>query len=330
VQLSGFNLGASASQVEVEGTSQPVVSWSDQAIVFTVSDDNDGGAILVRRADGVTATIGAFSVVPHLDRTESNNVHAGDQLVVDGASLGPNTGTVTIGSDSATTLLWSRDSVLVQVPTSMTPGTYPVSVTTAGGAVSNALSLTLVPGPSAKPTSAAATGAPTGVGGALAPSFNNNHQFVKPIKPPSPVYFNVTVDPHSVRAGGTATVTVTLKLNDKPVSGADIRLAMLFTPGSDYKFTPESGTTDADGVFKATVRVSKNAGDSVVAATSGVFSDQDHVTGTSNGATPGGSSPVLSRPAAANGGFAPLLVLGVVAVGLVATGVYLNMRSMRG
>ncbi|MDQ6746619.1 MAG: hypothetical protein M3010_00730, partial [Candidatus Dormibacteraeota bacterium] len=170
-------------------------------------------------------------------------------------------------------------------------------------------------------------GQAAGIGGALAPSFDNNHAFVKPIKPPSPVYFNVSVDPHRVKAGETAAVVVTLKLNDKPVKGATVKLAMLFTPGNDYRFTPDSGVTDANGVFNATVQTSKNPGDTIIAATSGVFSDQDHVTGT--GITPSGA-PVQANPASQNGGFAPLMALGVAAVALVAAGFYLNIRSMAG
>ena len=113
----------------------------------------------------------------------------------------------------------------------------------------------------------------------MAPCSTTTGYFVTPIKPPSPVFFNVTVDPHKVEVGTTADIEVTLKLNDKPANGAAVQLAMLFTPGNDYSFTPDNGVTDANGVFNARVRVSKNAGDSIIAATSGVFSDQDHVTG---------------------------------------------------
>ena len=336
VRITGYNFGSEQGLVAVDGPNQQVASWGDNQIVINVSQDNDGGTILVRRPpqqnppdNAEFTTIGPFTIIPHLDRTESNAIHAGDQLVLDGASLGAQRGRVNIGPASAGAQLWSRDSVLTTVPTSLTPGTYPVSVTTAAGATSNALSLTIIAGAPVKPPVSAATGAPTGAGGALAPSFDNNHQFVKPIKPPSPVYFNVSTDPKTVKPGGTSTITVTLKLNDKPVSGADVHLAMLFTPGNDYKFTPDSGTTDVDGIFKATVQVSKNPGDSVIAATSGVFSDQDHVTGT--GAAKSGNGVTTTNPAAtANGGFAPLLIIGVIAIALVSSGFYLNMRSMRG
>jgi hypothetical protein len=148
---------------------------------------------------------------------------------------------------------------------------------------------------------------------------------VKPIKPPSPAFFNVTVDPHKVAAGSTAEVVVTLRLNSQPVSGAAVKLDMLFTPGNDYAFAPDSGATDANGTFSARVRVSKNPGDSIIAATSGVFSDQDHVAGT--GAANQASAPTPTGPAR-GGAFAPLILMGVAAMTLVAAGLYLKVRSV--
>ena len=324
VHVSGFNFGNAQGTVSVGSTAQAISSWADQGVTFTIGPDTDGGDATLARADGATVDIGNLGVVPHLDKTESNNVPAGAQVVVDGISLGANQGTAKLGSADATPLLWSRDSVLLQLPTTIAAGTYPLVVTSATGATSNAVNLTVVAGPSPKAT-AAAHGGQAVAGAPVAPSFDNNHDFVKPIKPPSPVYFNVTVDPHKVKAGDLANITVTLKLNDKPVKGAAVKLAMLFTPGDDYKFAPDSGVTDDNGVFTATIKTSKNPGDSVVAATSGVFSDQDHVLGT---AANGKVASVTQAAPNANGGFAPLLLLGLVAVALVAAGFYLNMRSM--
>lgn len=327
VSISGYNFGTTAGTITVGSATQVVNSWSDQAASFTISPDTDGGATTLARADGAAVALGNLSIVPHLDRVEGGSVPSGAQVVVDGASLGADQGRATVGTADAQPLLWSRTSVLLQVPTSLAAGSYPIVVTSASGAASNPVSLTILPGPSAAPSaqSRQQPGAPTGIGGALAPSFDNNHTFVKPIKPPSPVYFNVAVDPHSVKAGETASITVTLKLNDKPLKGAEVKLAMLFTPGNDYKFTPDSGVTDADGIFKATVQTSKNPGDTIIAATSGVFSDQDHVMGTGKAVA---GAPTQANPAAQNGGFAPLLALGVAAVALVAAGFYLNVRSM--
>jgi hypothetical protein len=177
--------------------------------------------------------------------------------------------------------------------------------------------------PNARPGATPSAAVPSG---AVAPSFDDNQYFVKPIKPASPVLFNVTVDPHTVAAGSVADIVVTLKLDDRPRPGAAVQLAMLFTPGRDYTFTPDNGVTDANGVFNARVRVSRNAGDSIIAATSGVFSDQDHVTATGANAQVT-TAPTRSNPAR-GAGFPPLVVLGVAAVAVAAAGSYARMRSM--
>ncbi|MGI8608294.1 MAG: hypothetical protein ACR2MY_03550 [Candidatus Dormibacteria bacterium] len=326
VHVSGFNFGNPAGTVTVGSAPEAIASWADQGVDFTISPDTDGGDATLSRADGTTLDLGNLNVVPHLDKAESDNLAAGAQVVLDGASLGANQGTARLGSADATPLLWSRASILLQLPAAIAPGTYPLLVTSATGATSNPINLTIIAAPSAKPTASGSHGQPTGVGGAIAPSFDNNHDFVKPIKPPSAVYFNLTADPHKVKAGESANVTVTLKLNDKPVKGAAVKLSMLFTPGDDYRFTPESGVTDANGVFTASVKTSKNPGDSVLAATSGAFSDQDHVQGTA----PDGKVVRAGQasPPPTGGGFAPLLVLGVLSICLVAAGFYLNLRSM--
>jgi hypothetical protein len=134
----------------------------------------------------------------------------------------------------------------------------------------------------------------------------------------------LTVASHQIKAGGTSDLMVVLTLNGKPVSGAEVKLRVLFTPGNDFTFTPESGATDATGTFKARVTISKTSGDTVVQAESGIFSDQDHIVGT------GGSKPLASVVNPANtGGIVPLAGLGVLALLLVAVGVWLNLRSGR-
>ncbi|GAC1327603.1 MAG: hypothetical protein NVSMB17_01890 [Candidatus Dormibacteria bacterium] len=332
VRVSGYNLGSAPGQARVGATDEPVLSWGDQAVSLTLAPDTDGGPVTLVRADGTAVNAAVISIVPRLDRVENNAVQPGAQVVVDGASLGSGTGTVTIGGTDAQPLLWSRTSVLLQLPPALGPGTYPLQLASASGAHSNALSVTVVTppatapvGPSGGPGRPPAAAPPPG--GVLAPSFNNNHDFVKPIKPPSPVYFNITTDPHKVRAGETADVVVVLKLNDKPLAGAQVKLAMLFTPGPDYSFSPESGVTDATGTFRSRVKVSRISGDSVVGATSGIFTDQDHVQGTgADGKV--ALEPTLTNPAAHNRGFAPLALVGAFAVALVIAGFYLNMRSM--
>jgi hypothetical protein len=319
VTISGYNFGAAAGKVTAGGAVQTVTSWADQAIAFSLSSDTDSGAVTITRADGVGAAAPSVNIVPRLDKLETNNLKAGAAVVIDGVSLGAATGTAKVGTVDAKPQLWSRSSVLLTVPASLAAGTYPVVLTSAAGTASNALSLVIVPGPAATPP-------PSSAAGGHAPStfIDNNHQFHKPPKTDSPVQLSLTAASHQLKAGGTSDLTVTLTLNGKPVSGADIKLRMLLTPGNDFKFTPETGTTDATGTFKARVTISKTNGDTVIQAESGIFSDQDHITGS-------GGNVALStvNPAANTGGIVPLVALGVVALLLVGLGVWLNLRSGR-
>ena len=198
-------------------------------------------------------------------------------------------------------------------PTDLSPGSYPLVLTNAYGGASNALSITIVPG--------AAPAAPGAAGETIAPSFDNNHNFVKPPKGNSPVQLSLDANPHEASPGSTADLLVTLKLNGKPVNGATVSLSMLSSPAGDYAFTPISGVTDADGVFKARVKISGKPGENIILAQSGVFSDQDHVVGM--GSTPAGS---------VNHGVAvPWLWVGggALALALVTGGMVLQLRSMR-
>ena len=176
-------------------------------------------------------------------------------------------------------------------------------------------------------TPGSSSGASSHSGSGSAPVvFDENHTFVKPVKPPSPVQLVLTADPHDSPAGGTANLTVKLTLNGRPVNGAAIKLSMLMSPDKDYAITPETGTTDADGVFKAKVKISSKGGENVILAESGVFSDQDHV----KGAGGVGESAVASgtnNPATSNA--LPFLALSVVAAVFVCGGVFFNLRSMR-
>ena len=169
----------------------------------------------------------------------------------------------------------------------------------------------------------ATLGASTGELSDPAGMIDSNHQFHKPAKAPSPVQLSLVANPHQANAGSNADLTATLTLNGTPIAGAPVRLRMLLTPASDFAFTPANGVTDANGIFKAQVRTSKVNGDSVVQAESGLYSDQDHIHGT------GGDPPPSSLSRANTGGIVPLVALGLLAVALLATGIWMNLRSVR-
>jgi hypothetical protein len=130
------------------------------------------------------------------------------------------------------------------------------------------------------------------------------------------------VNPHKTAAGASVELTATLTLNGSPIAGAPVRLRMLLSPGSDFDFTPASGITNADGFLKARVRISRVNGDSIIQAESGLFSDQDHVQGT------GGDAPESSVRRVNTGGLVPLAALGLLALVMLAVGVWINVRSL--
>jgi hypothetical protein len=152
---------------------------------------------------------------------------------------------------------------------------------------------------------------------------DGNHQFHKPAKAPSPVQMTLLANPHKTAAGASAELTATLTLNGNPIAGAPVRLRMLLSPGSDFAFMPATGITSADGVFKARVRISRVNGDSIIQAESGLFSDQDHIQGT------GGDAPESSVARVNTGGLVPLAALGLLALAMLAVGVWINVRSLR-
>jgi hypothetical protein len=113
---------------------------------------------------------------------------------------------------------------------------------------------------------------------------------------------------------------MTLKLNGNPVSGAQVKLSMIFAPGNDYAFSPDSGVTDGSGSFQASVKTSTKPGDNIVLAQSGIFSDQERVVGTGQVGNGGITNPAGGLPV-------PLVALGAVAVVLVSGGLFVNLRA---
>ena len=266
---------------------QAIQKWGDQSVTFVLGGDTDPGGVALTRSDGKTASAPALAIVPKLTALENNNVVPGSAVTVDGVSLGSAIGTATVAGQGVAPQLWSRTKVLVPIPATLAPGSYPLALKVASGAASNPLTVTVVAAPAsapgaARPGSSQGPGQPTTQGlpsDPLAPSFNVNHEFVKPPKPGGPVDLTLSADPHSIGPGRVADLVVTLLLNGQPVAGAEVSLSMIYAPAADYSFTPARGVTDANGTFHSSVRISSRAGDNVILAQSGIFSDQDRVIG---------------------------------------------------
>lgn len=332
IRVSGTNLGSSPGVVTMAGAQQGVTSWSPTAFTFTLGDDVDSAPVAMTRAsDGKTATAGVVTVVPKLTQLEQTTLQPGAALVIDGVGFGSGQGSVSIGSAPATPQLWSRKQVLVAVPAGITPGAYKVSVVGADGTASvNQLTLTIAAPP---PTPKPGTSASPAQSNPFQPHFDNKHDFVKPIPPPSPVKMTLDAEPKKVVGGGTSTLTVTLTLNGKPVIGAQVKLSMIFTPCSGQdKFSADSGATDTTGTFKSSITLCSQTGQHVILAESGLFSDQDAVdttapAGKSGSTASSGTSTAGVQTNPASGIPAPLIALGAIAAALVGVGVYVNLRS---
>jgi hypothetical protein len=340
VSITGYNFGAQSGDVTIGQAHEPIVSWSDRKVVFTMTADTDGGSVTLIRTDGQSIVVGNVAVVPSLgrltDAAGTATIHPGDTLEVDGTGFGSQNGTVVIDGADYPPQLWSRDSVLFALPATIGGGNHSLSlISSAGTASAGNVGFAVVvppaptPGSTPKPGTTPAVPVP-----AVSPFFDLNHQFHKPPKAASPVDLTLDAEPKSIPAGGTASLTVTLKLNGKPVPGATIKLSMIYAPCTDYAFTPASGTTDATGVFKASVKICGSPGSNIILAQSGIFSDQDQVVGT--GATPSagashGAGAALG--AALNptqlGPILPLVGLGTLGALLVALGLFINLRSSR-
>jgi hypothetical protein len=175
VRVNGWNLGGGGT-ISVGAANEPISSWADTQVLFSLTADADTGAVVLTRSDGQSAQAGTITLTPHLNRLDpGGSVIPGATVVAAGASLGAATGTLQLGGQTITPQLWSRESVVFTVP-SLKPGSYRLVAVNAAGQSSNPLTLTVAAPPSNAPTS-------DHPAVASSPFFDNNHQFHKPPKP---------------------------------------------------------------------------------------------------------------------------------------------------
>jgi hypothetical protein len=128
--------------------------------------------------------------------------------------------------------------------------------------------------------------------------------------------------------GADIDFTVTLVVEGKPVAGAPVAMAVLSAPGPDAKVTPGAGATDASGNLRGVLHLSGKAGDHLLLAQSGIYSDEVHVVGQTPAA--GTTLPFglgnLNIFTAGN----PLVVwLSLATAALIALGVVVNLNVLR-
>ena len=121
-------------------------------------------------------------------------------------------------------------------------------------------------------------------------------------------------------------VVVTLIVQGNTVAGAPISVSLVSAPGADAAVKPPTGVTDGKGQFHTRLHLSRLAGDHLLLARSGSYSDEVHVLGQT--ASTGSSIRLPFGNINVNGN--PLIVwLSVACFVLIALGVIVNINVMR-
>jgi hypothetical protein len=339
VTVNGAGFGPQTGGVSIGSTGATVQQWSPSSIVFTVPDGlAPGGTTMTISTNGTNAPPAQpFTVLPKITGTTPGHAAAGAIIEIDGTTFGTQQGGVQVGGQAATVTVWGDKSVVVSLPANVSPGGTTIALTPAGtnAAATSAYTIDDPPPPTARPGggssgggsgsgSSGSSGGRSGGGatpvpgvpgaqvaanGLILPSdtgpliAHGPVQFVKPAPPPGPVSLKLDASANQADPGGDVPFTVTLVAFGKPVVGAPVDLLLVIEPGNDAKLNPAHGVTDAAGRVTGTIHLSATAGDHIVLARSGIYSDEVRVVGRSAtaavasgraGGAAGGGSPLPS------------------------------------
>jgi hypothetical protein len=309
VTVSGAGFGTQAGSVSVAGTTASVQQWSPSSIVFTLPDGvPPGGTTVAISTSGTNAPAAPpFSVLPRITGVTPGHASAGSLIEIDGTSFGTSQGSVQVGGQSGTVTLWGDKSVLVSLPSSLGTGSTTISLAPPNSAAASyPYSIDAPPPPGAKPgggstSGGSSSGSHTSVSGTPGVTVSSNGlilpdgsgpviahgpvQFVKPSPPPGPVSLKLDTTANQSDPGTSVPFTVTLVAFGKPVVGAPVDLLLVIEPGSDASLDPAHAVTDAQGRVTGIIHLSKTAGDHIVLARSGIYSDEVRVVGRGAGNT---------------------------------------------
>jgi hypothetical protein len=336
ITVNGAGFGTQTGGVTIAGTAISPQQWSPSTIVFAVPDGlPPGGTTLAITTSGTNAPPAqSFTVLPRITGTTPAHAPAGSLIEIDGTTFGTQQGSVKVGGQDGTVTLWGDKSVLVSLPAGAAPGPATITLTPPGTSATATAPFTVddPPPPTSKPGgssggssgggsssgsggSAHNTPVPGTPGAVVAPNglilpsdsgpiiAHGPVQFVKPSPPPGPVSLKLDAAANQGDPGADVPFTVTLIAFGKPVVGAPVDLLLVIEPGSDAKLNPAHAVTDAAGRVTGTIHLSGTAGDHIVLARSGIYSDEVRVVGRSataavasgrGGASADGGSPLPS------------------------------------
>ncbi|HEX3604576.1 MAG TPA: IPT/TIG domain-containing protein [Candidatus Dormibacteraeota bacterium] len=313
VTIVGVGFGPGAGTVTVGGADMPVKSWSATSIEVTVPGSAGGDDVTVSPAGGNAASTapGALTIM-HLGALKPAAGAPGATIGITGSGFGSSKGAVTIAGVSAPVTIWGDSTIAVVVPSipkyagSGGDDHISISVPGAPSVMSAAFHVDPVPPPSPSSTpgqtpgntpgntpgsTPGSTGNPTGSSApATAPTFippSPDGPIIQigpvPFKPAPKVAGPVDLSMKSTQTvadpGVNVPFTVTLTAFGQPVVGAPVDLLLVVVPGGDASISPAKGVTDAQGRVSGILHLSKRAGDHIILARSGQYSDEIKVTG---------------------------------------------------
>jgi hypothetical protein len=277
IGITGGGFGSQKGNVTIAGVNAPVTIWGDSTIAV---------------------------VVPSIPKYAGSG--GDDHIVVD-----------VPGAASALSAAFHVDPVPPPSPAS-TPGGG------GGGGAQNTPGNT----PGSVPTIDPITGLPTSSASASpngqAPSFippSSNGPIIQigPVpfhpapKASGPVDLVLTPSKATADPGQDVPFTVTLTAFGQPVVGAPVDLLLVVVPGGDASISPAKGVTDAQGKVSGVLHLSKRAGDHIILARSGQYSDEIKVTGRGLAST-GGSGSTNDGGVGGGGGGSPQRTIIVAAL----------------
>ncbi len=316
VAINGAGFGPNAGTVTLGGTALGIKGWSPTSISVTIPAGAAGGDLTVTPQGNAPSTLPNGIAIIHLAALKPANGAAGAVIGITGGGFGSQKGTVTIAGVNAPVQLWGDGTIAVVVPSTKFAGGggddhVVVSVPGAASPLTAAFHIDPTPAatpgstpgstpgtnpdgtPSSNPGNPTNGASPNSTPGFIAPSADGPIIQIGPVpfhktpKVAGPVDLALKSDQSTADPGVNVPFTVTLTAFGNPVVGAPVDLLLVVVPGGDASISPAKGVTDANGKVSGVLHLSKRAGDHIILARSGQYSDEIKVTGRGLAATGG-------------------------------------------
>src|SRR5207253_373769 len=217
-----------------------VKSWSPTSIAVTIPAGAATGDLTVTPQNDAPSTVPNGITVMHLAALKPGNGVPGATIGITGNGFGSEKGSVSIAGVNAPVTIWGDSTIAVVVP----------SIPRYAGSGGDDHIVVNVPGAAS----------------AMSAAFH-----VDPVPPATPNSTPGQNTPGNT-PGGVPTID---PITGMPTNGASASP----TNGNAPSFSPAKGVTDAQGKVSGVLHLSKRAGDHIILARSGQYSDEIKITG---------------------------------------------------